>query len=200
MARRRFSAPRLIVASHNAGKVGEIAELLRPFDIAVVSAGELGLPEPLEDGETFTANAELKALSAATGAGEPALADDSGLVVAALDGRPGIHSARWAGPDKDFKLAMEKLEAALQGKSDRRAHFICVLSLAWPDGDVMSFEGRVDGSLVWPPRGGHGFGYDSMFKAGGHDITFGEMAPADKHRLSHRADAFRRLVDACFSP
>ena len=196
--RRRFSGDRLVIASHNPGKVKEIAELLEPFAVAVVSAGDLGLPEPEETGATFAENAALKAHAAASASGLPALADDSGLVVPALDGAPGIYSARWAGPGKDFGIAMRKVETALAGKTDRRAYFACALAVAWPDGHVEAFEGEVHGALVWPPRGTHGFGYDPMFRADGHAETFGEMAPAAKHRISHRARAFRLLVDGCF--
>ncbi len=198
MAARKFSDSQLIVASHNPGKVVEIGDLLRPFAVNPVAASELGLPEPVEDGITFVANAELKALAAATATGKPALADDSGLCVHALDGEPGIYSARWAGPEKDFAVAMQKIEDALAGKSDRSAHFIAALTLAWPDGHRESFEGRVDGTLVWPPQGDRGFGYDPMFQPDGFKITFGEMAPEKKHRLSHRARAFEKLIDACF--
>jgi len=196
---RHFRGGKLVIASHNLGKVREIAELLGPYGAEVVSAAELGLPEPVEDGATFAANAEIKALAAARASGLAALADDSGLAVAALNGDPGIHSARWAGPDKDFLVAMQKVEAALHGKDDRRAHFACALSLAWPDGHVETFVGRVDGALVWPPRGERGFGYDPLFVADGMDVTFAEMAPAEKHAISHRADAFRKLVAACFA-
>jgi len=195
---RKFDSGTLVIASHNPGKVREIADLLSPFGVEVVSAGALDLPEPVEDGDTFEANAAIKAHAAADASGLPALADDSGLAVDALGGEPGIHSARWAGPGKDFMVAMEKVEAGLKGKANRRAHFACVLALAWPDGHLESFEGRVDGAVVWPPRGDKGFGYDPMFLADGHDITFGEMEPAIKHTLSHRADAFRKLVAACF--
>ena len=194
---RRLREGRLVLATHNPGKLREIADLMRPFGIETVGAGALGLPEPEETGATFEANAELKALAAAAGAGLPALADDSGLVVPALGGDPGIYSARWAGPDKDFAMAMRKVEDALAGKPDRRAHFVAVLSLAWPDGHVESFRGEVHGRLVWPPRGERGFGYDPMFVAEGREETFGEMDPADKHRISHRAVAFARLVAAC---
>lgn len=188
-----------MIASHNPGKAREIADLLAPFGVAVVSAATLGLPEPEETGTTFTANAELKARAAARGSGLPALADDSGLEVAALKGAPGIHSARWAGPTKDFAAAMRKIEDALQGHSDRTARFICALALAWPDGHCEVFEGRVDGRLVWPPRGSRGFGYDPIFVPEGFDKTFGEMEPEAKHAISHRADAFRKLVAACFA-
>jgi XTP/dITP diphosphohydrolase len=196
--RRRFSGERLVIASHNPGKVREIAELLEPFSVAVVSAGDLGLPEPEETGATFAENAALKARAAAAASGLPALADDSGLVVPALDGAPGIYSARWAGPGKDFRIAMQRVETALAGKADRRAHFACALAVAWPDGHVEPFEGEVHGQLVWPPRGTRGFGYDPIFRADGHEATFGEMEPAAKHRISHRARAFRLLVDGCF--
>jgi len=199
--RRRFRDEKLVLATHNPGKVAEIAELLAPFGVAVAAAGDLGLPEPAETGRTFAENAEIKARAAALGAGLPALADDSGLVVPALAGDPGIQSARWAGPGKDFGLAMEKVEARLAEKGpgvDREAHFACALALAWPDGHTEIFEGTVQGRLVWPPRGGQGFGYDPMFVADGYPLTFGEMAPAEKHRISHRARAFRKLVHACF--
>jgi XTP/dITP diphosphohydrolase len=197
---RHFAEKSLVVASHNKGKVREIGELLAPFAIETISAGDLGLPEPEETGATFRENAELKALAAAKAAGKPALADDSGLCVDALNGAPGIYSARWAGPQKDFDFAMEKLRLGLieEGTLDTRAHFICGLALAWPDGHVEYFEGRVDGELVWPPRGEKGFGYDPMFVPQGHSETFGEMEPERKHAMSHRADAFRQLVDACF--
>ena len=195
---RRFEGGPLVIASHNPGKVREIADFLQPFRTEVPSAADLGLAEPIETGTTFAANAELKARAAAEASGQLALADDSGLVVAALAGEPGIHSARWAGPDKDFLAAMQKVEDELQGKNDRRAHFACALALCWPDGNLETFDGAVHGTLVWPPRGTEGFGYDPVFVADGHDLTFGEMDPAEKHRISHRADAFRKLVDACF--
>lgn len=194
---RRFTGGTLVIASHNKGKVREIAELLGPYAATFVSAGELGLPEPEETGTSFVANAELKALAAAK-AGHVALADDSGLVVPALNGDPGIYSARWAGPAKDFRMAMGKVEDGLKGQADRSAYFVCALSLAWPDGHVETVEGRCTGTLVWPPRGEHGFGYDPMFKPDGYGITFGEMDPAKKHEMSHRADAFRQLVERCF--
>lgn len=196
---RRFTGGKLVVASHNAGKVREIRELLAPFNAEVVSAGELGLPEPEETGLTFIANAELKALSASLGTNVIALADDSGLAVDGLNGAPGIYSARWAGPTKDFDLAMKKIENALGQNPDRNAQFICALSLAWPDGHCDTFEGKVAGKLTFPPRGTHGFGYDPIFIPEGFDITFGEMDPVKKHEMSHRADAFRQLVAACFS-
>ncbi|MDB2641224.1 RdgB/HAM1 family non-canonical purine NTP pyrophosphatase [Alphaproteobacteria bacterium] len=199
---RAFAEPKLIVASHNKGKLVEIADLLSRFAVETVGADALGLPEPEETGDTFIANAELKALAAATKAGLPALSDDSGLAVDALDGAPGIYSARWAetANGRDFDFAMHKIEMALHQKGDvpRTARFICALTLAWPDGHVESFEGKVEGTLVWPMRGKNGFGYDPIFLPLGGDMTFGEMEPAAKHAMSHRADAFTQLVDACF--
>jgi XTP/dITP diphosphohydrolase len=196
---RRFREPRLVIATHNKGKLAEIDELLRPFHIDVVGAGTLGLPEPEETGASFEANASLKAHAAADASGLPALADDSGLVVPALRGEPGIYSARWAGPQRDFALAMRTVEDRLQGKSDRRAHFVAALALAWPDGHAQVFRGEAHGVLIWPPRGTKGFGYDPMFLPDGYEHTFGELDPAEKHRISHRADAFRKLVAACFA-
>ncbi len=208
---RAFAEEKLIVASHNKGKLVEIADLLHRFHVDTVGADALGLPEPEETGETFIANAELKALAAATTAGLPALSDDSGLAVDALDGAPGIYSARWAetANGRDFDFAMHKIEMALNKLSDqnnderadvpRTARFICALSLAWPDGHVESFEGKVEGSLVWPMRGKNGFGYDPIFLPQGGDMTFGEMDPVAKHAISHRADAFEQLVAACFA-
>jgi len=201
MTRRKFDAPRLVIASHNSGKAREIAELLAPYGVEVTSAAKLNLPEPEETATTFVGNAELKARAAAATSDLPALADDSGLVVHALGGAPGIYSARWAGPAKDFSIAMARVQRELEanGASDRRAHFVAALALCWPDDHCESFEGRVDGTLVWPPRGGKGFGYDPMFVPDGHEITFGEMEPAAKHAISHRADAFRKLTAACFA-
>jgi XTP/dITP diphosphohydrolase len=195
---RRRPSGRLVIASHNPGKVREIADLLAPHGVEAVSAGALGLPEPEETGDSFRENAEIKALASAQGTQAPALADDSGLVVSALGGDPGIHSARWAGPERDFGQAMARVEQALEGKADRRAHFICALCLAWPDGRAEHFEGRVDGTLVWPPRGERGFGYDPIFLPEGRDETFGEMEPGEKHAMSHRARAFAKLVETCF--
>ena len=190
---------RIVIASHNPGKVREIGELLEPLGFSVVSAGELGLPEPEETGTTFAENALIKARAAAAASGLPALADDSGLCVDALDGAPGIHSARWGGPEKDFDMAMrlieEKLQAAGAVEPDqRKAHFTCALALAWPDGEAKVFEGEVHGRLVWPPRGEKGFGYDPVFVPEGHEITFAEMEPEQKHAMSHRARAFEKLV------
>jgi XTP/dITP diphosphohydrolase len=202
--RRRFDGTELVIASHNPGKLREIAALLERFALTVRGASELGLPEPEETGASFIANAELKARAAAQGAGICALADDSGLAVARLDGAPGIYSARWAGPEKDFALAMERVRKELAARgtepSGARAHFVCALSLCWPDDHCESFEGRVDGRLVFPPRGPRGFGYDPIFMADGYEITFGEMEPEKKHSLSHRADAFAKLIAACFAP
>ena len=198
---RKLAPGKLVIASHNEGKVREIGELLAPYGIETVSAKALGLPEPEETGTTFVANAELKARAAADLSGLPALADDSGLCVDALGGEPGIFSARWAETDhgRDFGEAMRRVEAAIAASGpapSRDAHFVCALALAWPDGHVEWFEGRVDGTLVWPPRGDKGFGYDAMFLPLGGEQTFGEIEPAAKHAISHRADAFRQLVAA----
>jgi XTP/dITP diphosphohydrolase len=198
---RKLAPGKLVIASHNEGKVREIGELLAPYGIETVSAKKLGLPEPDETGTTFVANAELKAQAAADLSGLPALADDSGLCVAALNGEPGIFSARWAETEqgRDFNEAMRRVEAAIGASGpapSRDAHFVCALALAWPDGYVEWFEGRVDGTLVWPPRGDKGFGYDAMFLPQGGNETFGEIDPAAKHAISHRADAFRQLVAA----
>ena len=193
---RRLEGGRLVIASHNAGKVREIGGLLAPYGIEGVAASALGLPEPEEIGATFLANAELKARAAAA-AGLPALADDSGLAVPALGGAPGIYSARWAGPDRDFAHAMAKVHDRL-GDRPREAVFVAALALAWPDGHVECFEGRVEGRLAWPPRGDRGFGYDPVFVPDGHDETFGEMDPEAKARITHRARAFEKLAAACF--
>lgn len=199
MSHRHFEGGRLVVASHNAGKVREINDLLAPFSADIISAGELDLPEPEETGTTFIANAELKALAAARAANMVALADDSGLAVAALNGAPGIFSARWAGPEKDFDMAMRKIETEICDATDRSAKFVCALTLAWPDGYRETFEGTVTGTLTFPQRGERGFGYDPIFIPDGLDITFAEMDPAKKHGMSHRADAFSKLVAACFA-
>jgi XTP/dITP diphosphohydrolase len=200
---------RLVIATHNPGKLAEMRELLQPYGIDAVSAGELGLGEPDESGESFRANACIKATAAAQAAGLPAFADDSGLAVDALGGEPGIYSARWAGPDKNFQHAMQTIEDKLRERdaaapSQRTAHFISALCVAWPDGHVEEFEATVDGTLVWPPRGDQGFGYDPMFRPDGHARTFGEMPSEEKHGLpprgkglSHRARAFVRLAEAC---
>lgn len=197
---RQFTEKRLVIASHNPGKVVEIAELLRPWSIDVVSAAELDLPEPEETGDSFIANAKLKADAAALGANLPALADDSGVAVSALDGAPGIYSARWGGPNKDFDAAMARIHSEIGDSEDRRARFVCALALTWPDGHSEIFEGEVWGDLVWPPRGNKGFGYDPMFVADGDTGTFGEIDAAEKHAKSHRADAFEKLISACFPP
>jgi XTP/dITP diphosphohydrolase len=194
-ARKLSRGMRLVVASHNPGKVTEIADLIGPFGLDAVSAAELGLPEPEETEVTFAGNARLKAVAAATASGQPALSDDSGLEVGALDGAPGIYSARWAGPAKDFALAMRRVheEVVARGRRaerDTAANFTCALCLAWPDGQSRIFEGKVFGTLVWPPRGTKGFGYDPMFVPEGGTLTFGEMDPAAKHEISHRARAF----------
>ena len=206
MTQRRLEADRIVVATHNQGKLAEIRDLLAPHGIEAVSAGELGLPEPEETGETFEANAALKALAAAEASGMPALADDSGLCVAALGGQPGIFSARWAGEDKDFGRAMRNVEELLaqDGSGDRRAHFVAALCLAWPDGHTETVRGEVHGLLVWPPRGDAGFGYDPMFLPEGETRTFGEMTAEEKHGLkpgegglSHRARAFEAFAERC---
>ena len=195
---RQLDRGRLVLATHNPGKVVELAELLNPHRLDVVAAGELGLPEPDETETSFIGNARLKALSAATLSGLPAIADDSGLCVDALGGAPGIYSARWAGPGKDFSVAMARVNDEL-GTNPRTAHFICALCVAWPDGHTEVVEGRVDGTLVWPPRGGNGFGYDPMFLMDGKAQTYGEMPRAKKEEDNHRARAFQQL-DALLPP
>jgi XTP/dITP diphosphohydrolase len=190
----------LLVASHNQGKVGEIAALLSPYGILVRGAAELGLAEPEETGATFAENALLKARAAAEASGLAALADDSGLCVAALDGAPGIHSARWAGPDRDFALAMARVERELKTAADKSAKFVCVLALAAPSGEAETFEGEVRGRLNFPPRGNNGFGYDPIFVAEGLSQTFGEIDPAQKHAISHRARAFEKFARAVLAP
>jgi XTP/dITP diphosphohydrolase len=202
---RAFTEDRLIVASHNPGKVREIGDLLRPLKVDAVSAGELGLPEPDETEHSFIGNAILKAKAAAEAVNLPALADDSGLEVTALHGAPGIYSARWGGADKDFDLAMRKIEEALEllqqqtGEAPTRgARFVSALALAWPDGHVEVFEGTVEGDLCWPPRGNQGFGYDPIFVPAGHVQSFGEFDPEAKHAISHRANAFNQMLAAVF--
>src|SRR5438552_8750343 len=192
-----FAGNRLVIASHNPGKVEEIAALLAPCAVETITAGSLSISEPEETGDSFEANAALKARAAAEASGLPSLADDSGLVVPALGGAPGIYSARWAGPAKDFQLAMERVHRELGGQ-DRSAFFVAVLALAWPEGDLELFRGEVAGALVWPPRGERGFGYDPMFVPEGEEATFGEIRPAQKHRISHRARAFAKLAEGCF--
>lgn len=195
---RKLTPGPIAAATHNKGKVRELKDLLAPLGFTPQSADELNLPEPEETGSTFAANAALKALAAAKAANMPALADDSGLAVDALYGDPGIFSARWGGPERDFASAMEKVNSAMveTGSDDRSAHFVCVLCVAWPDGHSHVFEGRVDGRLVWPPRGDKGFGYDPIFIRDGDEMTFGELDPALKHTISHRADAFAKLTAA----
>ena len=195
---RKFSSGPLIISSHNEGKIREISALLAPFGAQLTSATEHGLPEPEETGKTFIENAVLKAHAAAHAADLPALADDSGLGANALDGAPGIYSARWGGPERNFDAAMAKLNAALGDGTSRGAVFISALALAWPDGHVETVEGRVTGTLVWPPRGSHGFGYDPMFQPNGSTQTFGEMEPEIKETFNHRAVAFKKLVVLCF--
>jgi len=201
VARSLTSGETLVVATHNQGKLREIETLVAPFGLSVTTAGALGLPEPEETGTTFEANALLKAEAAATASGLPALADDSGIAVDALGGAPGIYSARWAGPAKDFDAAMRSIEDKLQGlgataPDARKAHFVAVLALAYPDGSHDLFRGEVHGTLVYPPRGTQGFGYDPMFVPEGHDVTFGEMEPTAKQAMSHRARAFALFAAA----
>ncbi len=205
---RRISG-RLVIATHNPGKLAEMRELLAHYGVAAISAGELGLPEPEETGTSFRANARIKAQAAARASGEAAFADDSGLAVDALGGEPGIHSARWAGPDKDFAGAMARIDALLRERgattpAQRTAHFVSALCVAWPDGHLEEFDATVEGTLVWPPRGSKGFGYDPMFLPEGLALTFGEMTSDEKHSLppkgrglSHRARAFLKLAEAC---
>ena len=200
---------RLVIATHNPGKLAEMRDLLRPYGVDAVSAGDLRLAEPDETGSSFAANGRIKAIAAAVATGLPAFADDSGLCVAALDGAPGIHSARWAGPTKNFTEAMLRIERLLQERGAtaaerRKAHFVSALCVAWPDNHLEEVEARVDGTLVWPPRGTQGFGYDPMFMPEGHDRTFGEMTAEEKHglpprglALSHRARAFIKLAELC---
>lgn len=196
---RTFEGVELLIATHNAGKAREISELLSAYVPKFCTAGDLDLPEPEETGTTFAENAILKAQAAAQASGKVSLADDSGLAVHALNGDPGIYSARWGGPEKDFDLAMRKVHEALGDSQDRSAHFVCVLALGWPDGHSEVFEGRVDGEIVWPMRGDKGFGYDPIFQAKGYDVTFAEMEPQVKHAISHRARAFEMLVEGCLS-
>ena len=203
---RQFTGERLVLATHNPGKLAELEALLRPHGVEILGGTALGLPEPDETGDSFAANAEIKALAAMRASGLPALADDSGLIVRGLDGRPGIESARWAGPERDFGAAMTRVHDELVrgfgsfAAADRRAAFVAVLCLAWPDGHLEWAEGRVSGEIVDPPRGQGGFGYDPIFEPEGLSNTFAELPPAEKHRLSHRGRALANLVAACFTP
>ena len=190
---RHFTQQKLVIASHNSGKVREIRELLVPYGADVISAGDLDLPEPEETGLTFVANAELKAQASMEGSGLAALADDSGLCVNALGGDPGLYSARWAGPSKDFSIAIAAVHEKLQGFDDKSAYFICVLALAWPDGHLETFEGRINGQIVEPARGLNGFGYDPIFIPRGKKITFGEMKASQKYKIDHRFKAFKKI-------
>ena len=195
---RQFNEKKLVLATHNRGKLKEISELVGPLGINVITPDELNIPEPVENGSTFIENAKIKAWSAVINSGKTSLSDDSGLVVPALNGAPGIYSARWAGPGKNFTAAMARLNKEL-GDKDRRAFFVAALVLLWPDGHMEAFEGTVHGMLVWPPRGNLGFGYDPMFLPDGQKKTFGELTPGEKQRYSHRSDAFNQLAAACFS-
>lgn len=197
MARHLAPGSRLVLASHNRGKLAEIGELLAPHGVEAVAASALGLPEPEETADDFVGNARIKALAAALASGLAALADDSGFSLAALGGAPGIHAARWAGPARDFPGAMAEVARRLGDNPDRRAWFTCALTLAWPDGETASFLGRVEGEMVWPPRGKRGFGYDPIFAPHGSAETYGEMAPETKHIDSHRARAFAALRATC---
>lgn len=198
MARKLHRGQKLVLASHNKGKLREIEALLRPHGVEVVSAVDLGLPEAEEDAPDFAGNAKIKALAAATVSGLPALSDDSGFCVAALGGAPGVHSARWAGPSKDFSAAMTLVNDRIGDNPDRRAWFIAALCLAWPDGHTETFLGRIDGAVVWPPRGDKGFGYDPMFVPSSGQKTFGEIDPDEKHAISHRARSFAQVLVSCF--
>ncbi|MBC8050911.1 MAG: RdgB/HAM1 family non-canonical purine NTP pyrophosphatase [Chitinophagales bacterium] len=194
---------KLVIATHNPGKVWEIGQLLEPFGVSCAAAGDLGVPEPEETGATFEENAQLKAAVSGFATGLPALADDSGIEVHDLDGAPGIYAARWAGPEKDFAVAMQRVQNELEekGKADgpRRATFVCVLALMMPGENPVAFEGRVAGRVIWPPRGNNGFGYDPMFIPDGYDLTWGEMEPAQKYAMSHRAVAFEKFKAAILS-
>lgn len=194
---RKLTEHELVIATHNPGKAREISDLLQPYVSKFYTASELNLPEPEETGTTYVANASLKAKAAAKVSGKPALADDSGFSVKALQGAPGIYSARWAGPEKDFKKAMSEVNKQMGDNPDRSASFICVLALAWPDGHVETFEGKIDGDVIWPPRGDKGFGYDPVFIPRGDTRTYAEIEPDEKHKTSHRAKAFAKLVSEC---
>ena len=195
---REFAEKQLVVASHNKGKVAEITDLLAPYTLKIVAISELSLPAPEETGKTFIDNALIKAQAAVEGCGLPCLADDSGLSVEALNGQPGIFSARWAGPEQNFNLAMAAVNQKLGNKANRSAFFVSALTLAWPDGYSESFEGRIYGTIVWPPRGSGGFGYDPIFMPDGYNKTFGEIPYDEKQLISHRAVAFQKLINGCF--
>ncbi len=202
MTDRQFIEDKLVIATHNDGKMREIEALFAGFNFTIISAKSLGLAEPNETEKTFIGNAVLKARAAALASGITALADDSGLSVTALNGAPGVHSARWAGPNRDFNIAMKAVkEALLKAQSDdARAEFICALAIVWPDGQAISVEGKIQGVLKFPARGTRGFGYDPIFQPYGHNMSFGEMDPDIKHAISHRADAFAKLISRCFIP
>lgn len=194
---RHFEDNELVIATHNKGKAREIADLLKSYVQTFYTASDLDLPEPEETGSTFIENAILKAKAASLRSGKVSLADDSGLAVNALNGQPGIYSARWGGPEKDFNMAMERVHTELGDSEDRSAYFVCALALAWPDGHAEVFEGRVNGSIIWPMRGDKGFGYDPVFQADGYDLSFAEMDQDAKHAISHRANAFKLMVSQC---
>jgi XTP/dITP diphosphohydrolase len=198
MGRKMPPGTRLVLASHNKGKLAELTDLLRPYQIEIVSAGALGLPEPEETAPDFAGNARIKALAASVATNLPAFSDDSGFCAAALGGEPGVLSARWGGPEKDFAKAMEMVNERIGDAADRRVWFVAALCLAWPDGHTETYVGRVDGGMVWPPRGDKGFGYDPMFLPEGGTLTFGEMEPRAKHKVSHRARAFAQVMASCF--
>ena len=199
---RRFAENQLVIATHNKGKLQEITALFSRFNFTVIAADSLGIAEPEETETSFCGNALLKARAAAQASSLPALADDSGLAVAALDGAPGIYSARWASPDGNFDQAMQRVhdELTLIGEKDLSAQFICALAVVWPDGDEVCVEGQITGQISWPPRGNFGFGYDAIFQPDGYHQSFGEMAPPEKHAMSHRADAFAQLLQQVFIP
>jgi XTP/dITP diphosphohydrolase len=198
MTRRLDPGSTIVLATHNRGKLREIAALLAPHGVSAVSAGELGFAEPAETAPDFVGNARIKALASAIASGMPALADDSGFSVAALGGAPGVLSARWAGPDKDFGAAMARVHDEIGAATDRRAWFTCALCLAWPDGETATFLGRAEGNVIWPPRGDAGFGYDPIFVPVGGTLSYAEIPAAEKHATSHRAQAFAQLLAACF--
>ena len=200
MTDRQFTEDTLVIATHNVGKMQEIRVLFSGFNFTILSANDLGLAEPDETENSFIGNAVLKSRAAALASGYAALADDSGLAVKALGGAPGVYSARWSGPSRDFNIAMTTVEKALKktNSNDMRAEFICALALVWPDEYSVSVEGKIKGVLTFPARGNKGFGYDPIFQPYGHDISFGEMDPDDKHAISHRADAFAKLMTRCF--